>query len=129
MSLIFNRENMFPEAPHNNSSYIQVLQSCGSCDSISAQEILDLIYSISVNTSPSPQLVSDVKISRAKAIIKYIQTLNFKLKVPGNYRINRPSYHSDMPFDTALLLLTQNQRWLPSGPCFPLLSQLSALEE
>ena len=113
MSLIFNGENMFPEAPYNNSSYIQVLQSCGLRDSVSAQEILDLIYSISVNTSPSPQLVSEGKITRAKAIIEYIQTDNFKCKVAGSYLINRSIYRSYLPFDTALLLLSQNRSWLP----------------
>ena len=113
MSLIFNGESIFPEAPYSNSSYIQVLQSCGLRNSVSAQEILDCIYSISVNTAPSPQLVSEVKITRAKAIIECIQTHNIKSKVAGSYLINRSICPSYLPFDTALLLLTQNRSWLP----------------
>ncbi len=65
MSLIFNGETMFPGNPYSKSSYIYVLQSCGLRDSVSAQEILDLIYSISVKIRGLPQLESEMKITCA----------------------------------------------------------------
>ena len=113
MSLIFKEEKVFPAEPYNTSNYIKVLQNCGLRDSVTAQEILNIIFSISVCASSSPSLVSEVKITRAKAIINYIQMPNFKNIKAGSFIIDKSINRSYLPFDTALLLLSENRSWFP----------------
>ena len=111
--LMFKGEKVFPAEPYNTSSYIKILQNCGLRDSVTAQEILNIIFSISVYASSSPLLVSEVKIARAKAIINYIQMPNFKNKKAGSFNIDESINRSYLPFDTALLLLSENRSWFP----------------
>ena len=113
LSSIFEGECLFPAEPYNTSNYLKILKGCGLRDFVSAQEILDLIFSISVDVSTSPQPVSDMKITRAKAIVNYMQTQEFKSRMSGSYIIDKSIYCSYLPFDTALLLLSEKRSWFP----------------
>ena len=109
---MFHGENVFPGAPFSN--YIAVLKECGLRDSLSPQEILNLIFSISENASNAPQGVSQEKLSRAKAIVAYIQMEDIKRRKKESCQLNRSIMtYSYFPFDTALLLLSERRSWLP----------------
>ena len=113
VSQIFLGENVFPAGPY--SHHIDVLQKCGLRDAVSPQEILDIIFSISGTKSSMPQLVNEIKVSRARAILTYIQTNDFKRIKRGSYKVHKSveRYGSHFPFDTALLLLSENRCCLP----------------
>ena len=113
VSQIFLGENVFPAGPY--SHHIDVLQKCGLRDAVPPQEILDIIFSISGTKSSMPQPVNEIKVSRARAILAYIQTNDFKRMKRGSYKVHKSveRYGSHFPFDTALLLLSENRCWLP----------------
>ena len=115
VSEIYKGEDVFPCAPYNSPRYLQVLEHCGMHTSVSAQEILDAIFSISEGPSSFPQYVNQVKLSRAEAILKYIDTNDFMSQTSYTFcKVNR-SIHSSyiLPFETAIQKLSSKRSWLP----------------
>ena len=115
---IFFEEGVFPCHPYNK--YIENLSLCGLRSSVSPQEILDVIYSISLPANSHPQEVNKTKLTRTKAVMKYISSKDFSCQVAGTYQINRSIQKGYMPFPTALLLLSCYRSWLPvlsERPC------------
>ena len=110
ISLMFEGEKRFPEIPYSNPNCIEILKKCGLRNSVSAQEILNLILSISYCALREPLRVSRAKIIRARAIIDYIQKPDFKRKIMGKFKVGN---RSNLPFDKALLFLSKNRSWLP----------------
>ena len=108
LSSLFLKENVFPTSLY--SQYIQVLNKCGLRNSVTPQEILDMIYSISTASNSTPQPVDEVKLSRAKSILTYIETSGFQNQAVGTYLVQNCGY---VPFSTALMLISEKRCWLP----------------
>ena len=111
LSLLFLEEKVFPTSCY--SQYIQVLSKCGLRNSITPQEILDMIYSISTTSKSTPQPMDEVKILRARSILTYIQTSGFQKQVRGIYLVHNSVHCGYVPFPTALMLLSKARCWLP----------------
>ena len=110
-SQIYLGEDVFPRAPYDK--YLNVLRSCGMKTSVSPQEVLDVIYSISTGSSTYPQQVNSTKLNRAKAILKYIGNRSFTSQTSGSFTLNRSIHRGYLPFNTAVQLLSSNRSWLP----------------
>ena len=111
---ILKGENVFPSEPYNASKYISTLKLCGLHTSVTPQKILDVIYSISLPYSSSPQVVDETKMHQSKAILQYIASSGFNFS--GSYKINSKIERGQVPFPTALMLLSSNRSWLPVLP-------------
>ena len=110
-SQIYLGEDVFPCAPYNSSKYLNVLRCCGMKTSVSPQEVLDVIYGISMGSSSHPQQVNSTKLNRAKAILKYIGKASFKNQTSGSFTIKTNT--GFLPFDTAVQSLSSKRSWLP----------------
>ena len=110
-SQIYLGEDVFPRAPYDK--YLNILRSCGMKTSVSPQEVLDVIYSISTGSSSHPQQVNSTKLNRAKAILKYIGNRSFTSQTSGSFTLNRSIHRGYLPFNTAVQLLSCNRSWLP----------------
>ena len=108
---LFQEQEVFPKSMYYQ--YIQVLNKCGLRNSVTPQEILDIIYSISTASSSNPQPVDEVKIVRAKSILTYIQASGFRNQVRGSYSVHNSVHRGHVPFDTALMLISEKRCWLP----------------
>ena len=113
MSSIFAGESVFPSSPYDQLESMGVLRSCGLRTSITAQEVLDTIQSISHTAHSFPQCVDQRTFMRSKAILNYLGKRNF-------YSQNRctqctlPSLHRGyLHFSAALNLISSNKCWLP----------------
>ena len=113
ISNIFRGESVFPSAPYNASKYISILKLCGLCTSVTPQKVLDIIYSISSSASSSPQQVDEAKMHQSRAILQTIANSNFQAQISGTYKINPKIERGYIPFDTALMLLSNRRSWLP----------------
>ena len=111
ITALYSGEDVFPLPPYNTHQRIQVLMSCGLCTSVTPQQVLDLIYSISSSTSSYPQQVSSTKLSRAKAVLEYISTPSFHRQTGGYYTI--PTVRGVYSFTNSLKHLAANRSWLP----------------
>ena len=109
IAALYNGEDVFPQSPYTDSyQRIQVLISCGLCTSVTPQQVLDIIYSIS---SSYQQQVNSTKLNRAKAVLEYISSPSFYSQISGYYTVgnSRGSYS----FSNALKQLTSSRCWLP----------------
>ncbi len=111
LSQLYLGENVFPAS--NYKKFISVLMQCGLKNSVTTQEILNIVFSISITATQLPQPVSLVKIARAKAILDYIQTYEFQQKKAGSFSVDWSIGRGCFPFDTALLLISERRSWLP----------------
>ena len=121
IAALYNGEDVFPLAPYNTPQRIQVLMYCGLRTSVTPQQVLDIIYSISSSASSYPQQVSSTKLSRAKAILEYISKPSFHGQTGGYYTIPSNRLRS-FDFSYALKELATSRSWLPvsdrpSGYC------------
>ena len=115
---LYNGEDVFPLAPFNTPQRLQVLRYCGLQTSVSPQQVLDIISSISAASSSHPQRVSSTRFSRAKAVLEYISTNDFRTKSFGNYQLRL--FRGKYSFSSALHTLSTNRSWLPvMGSCPP----------
>ena len=108
---IFCGENVFPVAPYNKQAYISVLKYCGLRTRVNPQEILDVIFSVAAQASSLPKKVDAVRILRAKAVMKYIQSSTFRYQISGSYKSKICG--GNFSFDSALMLLCRHRSWLP----------------
>ena len=121
ITALYSGEDVFPLAPYNTPQRIQVLMYCGLRTSVTPQQVLDIIYSISSSASSYPQQVSSTKLSRAKAILEYISKPSFHGQTGGCYTIPSNRLRS-FDFSYALKELATSRSWLPvsdrpSGYC------------
>ena len=107
---LYDGEDVFPLAPFNTAQRLQVLRICGLRTSVSPQQVLDIIYSISASASSQPQSVSITRFSRAKAVLEYISTSEFRIRPSGTYNLPSSGKYS---FSNALHTLATNRSWLP----------------
>ena len=107
---LYDGEDVFPLAPFNTAQRLLVLRSCGLQTSVSPQQVLDIISSISAAASPQPQCVSSTRFSRAKAVLEYISTSEFRRQPSGTYKT---PYGGKRSFSSALLTLATKRSWLP----------------
>ena len=115
---LYNGEDVFPLAPFNTAHRLLVLRYCGLQTSVSPQQVLDIISSISAASSSHPRRVSSTRFSRAKAVLEYISTNDFQTKTPGNYQLRL--FRGKYSFSSALHTLATKRSWLPvMGSCPP----------
>ena len=103
---LYEGEDCFPLEPFNSPERLQLLQHCGLRTSVTPQEVLDIIHSISCDASSEPQKVSAVKLRRAKAVIKYISDPAFQQLLSDDPQCQ----HS---FSDDLTRLSTQRCWLP----------------
>ena len=111
IAALYDGEDVFPLAPYNTPQRIQVLISCGLCAAVSAQHVIDIIYSISFSASSNPQQVNVVKIRRAKAVLDYVSSPHFH--IPAGKCCSLPELKSKYSFPDALKQLATSRSWLP----------------
>ena len=109
---LYSGEDVFPQAPYNTKERVQTLRTCGLCVAVTPQQVLDIIYSVSCSFSSNPQRVDSLKLSRAKAVLKYISTPTFYNQTGGRYVVANDHYQS-YTFSTALNYLATSWSWLP----------------
>ena len=112
MSAILAGEDVFPCEPYNTDKSLVVLRSCGLRSSITPQEVLDTIHSISLPSSSNPQKVDRQKFTRAQALLKHVGRKEFERSAKGSYKLGSLHY-GYLPFTTALDFLSSNRCWLP----------------
>ena len=112
ISALYSGEDVFPQAPYNTKGRVQTLRTCGLCVAVTPQQVLDIIYSVSCSFSSNPQRVDSLKLSRAKAVLKYISTPTFYNQTGGRYVVANNHYQS-YTFSTALNYLATSWSWLP----------------
>ena len=103
---LYEGEDCFPLEPFNSPKRLQLLQQCGLRTSVTPQEVLEIIHSISCDASSEPQKVSAVKLRRAKAVIKYISDPAFQQLLSNDPQCQ----HS---FSNDLTRLSTQRCWLP----------------
>ena len=108
---LYDREDVFPLAPFNTAQRLLVLRYCGLQTSVSPQQVLDIISSISAASSSQPQCVSSTRFSRAKAVLEYISTRDFRRKTSGNCQLHL--FRGKHSFSSALHTLATKRSWLP----------------
>ena len=101
LSSLYEGEAVFPLAPFNTKDYLPQLRECGLCQTVSPQNIINIIWSISELSN-----VSNTKISRARNVLRYLNSYlpTIAVSVPGQHQ---------MSFTNALRYLAQNRCWLP----------------
>ena len=115
MNAIFAGSSVFPSPPYTQPESMTVLRSCGLRTSITAQEVLDTICSLTqgayYNTT-TPRQVDATTFSRAKAILNYVgrngfyhQNQRTQCTLQGIY-----GYHY---FPAALSKLSSSRSWIP----------------
>ena len=114
ISQIFNGEDVFPCAPYNTTKYINVLKLCGLQTSIGAQKILDVIFSVSLQSSLDPLQVDQNRLIRAKAILNYIGSSAFCGNLEGSSNLINPLSSQGIPsFSEAIQKISSKRSWLP----------------
>ena len=115
LKTLFYNEPVFPLEPFSGGQCLKVLKQCGLKTSVTQQEIVDIICSISSKSSTSPVAVDQVKHTRAKAVLTYInrwgqQQLSEAVHI-SDY--SRPRYGQNLQFSQALRKLSETKSWLP----------------
>ena len=102
---LFKGEEAFPIHPFNH--HLQHLRKHGLRQTVTGQEIVDIVNSISTRVATSPQKVPPVSVSRAKAVLNYLNAnphvLTEKVIVSRQFS----------PLKQALQTLAQVRSWLP----------------
>ncbi len=109
---LYSGENVFPKAPYNTYERVLTLRSCGLSVTVTPQQVLDIIYSISCSCSSYPQRVDSLKLNRARAVLKYISTPTFYNQTGGQCVVANDEYQYYI-FSTALNHLATSRSWLP----------------
>ena len=111
---LYYQEPVFPVEPFSSGRCLIVLRSCGLKTRASAQEIVDIISSISYPANAYPVQVDEVRQTRAKAVLTYISRWGSQL-TETVYIAGSSGQHSvrSIQFSDALKELSQNKSWLP----------------
>lgn len=112
--MLFQETDSFPSAPYNTPECVNVLVNCGLHSTVMPQKILDIIYSISLPASSSPQPVSGPKMRCALAILDYLASSRFRSEdVSGYFTLDSKISSTPVSFQEALMLLSCQRCWLP----------------
>ena len=95
------QEELFPKPPFNKDPLLHQLRECGLRQTVTAQEIVEIIHSIS---SKPP---TTVEVSRAKAVLAYLDSNHSLLEEKAHYR------HKDVQLKKALQDISDQRKWLP----------------
>ena len=98
---------VFPLAPFDKKHYLPQLRECGLCQTVSPQNIIDIIWYISESYLSK---VKNTKLSRARAVLEY---LNSHLPAIAEHYVTIPGRKHQMPFTKALCYLAKSRCWLP----------------
>ena len=112
---LFYNEPVFPSEPFSGGQCLKVLKQCGLKTSVTQQEIVDIICSISSKASTSPVAVDQAKHTRAKAVLTYIKRWGHQ-QLSETVHISdypRPRYGQNLQFSQALRKLSETKSWLP----------------
>ena len=112
---LFYNEPVFPSEPFSGGQCLKVLKQCGLKTSVTRQEIVDIICSISSKASTSPVAVDQAKHTRAKAVLTYIKRWGHQ-QLSETVHISdypRPRYGQNLQFSQALRKLSETKSWLP----------------
>ena len=69
---LFLDEPVFPVLPFSEDKYLFHLRDCGLRQSVQPQDIINIVSSIALPRAAVPQKVGTTKLSRARAVLKYI---------------------------------------------------------
>ena len=109
---IFKGQDLFPGAPYSDSKCLCILEHCGLRTSVTPQEIIDVIYSISSPANTSPLLVNKTRLCCAQAILRYLKTASFPSKT-ALCILDSKIHRGHMTFSEALELLSKHRNWIP----------------
>ena len=114
MSKIFAGKSVFPVSPYNQPDSMRVLRLCDLHTSITAQEVLDTITSISLTASSTPLHVDEMRFSRAKAILKYVGSGDFYHRYQNTQcAVTSCGWKRYQDFPAALQIISVEESWLP----------------
>ena len=111
---LFYQEPVFPLQPFSTGMCFSVLKQCGLKTTVSPQEIIEIIESISSPANTCPVPVDEVEQKRARAILSYVRNWGYQLSecvcIPG-----QSSYYfrRNVNFSAALKELSMTKSWLP----------------
>ena len=106
---LYHGELVFPVDPFTSIKCVHALEQCGLKTTVSPQEVVDIINSISYAPSNQPILAEHTKYIRAKAVLDYIR--NWNSQTFDEYVV---IFHStQLRFLQALRTLSQTLCWLP----------------
>ena len=119
---LFKGESVFPVAPFTSERCVNALQHCGLKTTVSPQEIVNIIGTISFPLSYQPVVVEGTKYARAKAVLDYVSNMSSQ-KFDENVTFLCYSKHVTLKFSQALKDLSQTKCWLPvkseAPKCYP----------
>ena len=105
---LYEGESVFPLAPFDTTHCLPQLRECGLCQTVSPQNIIDIIWTISESTQLSK--VSDIQLSRARSILEYLDSSVAEQK---NVLVNVPLQDVKTYFKDAVLSLAGERCWFP----------------
>ena len=105
---LYNGEDVFPFGLYKTPERTQALISCGLQTSVTLQQVLNIIFSISSPASSRPQEIDSTRLNRAQAVLKYISSIS---QNDGLY--NLPFIKGRFSFSSALRQLASKTNWLP----------------
>ena len=111
IAALYKEEDVFPLTPYNTPHRIEMLKCCGLQTTVTPQQVLDVVYSISSSSTSTPQEVDCTRFSRANAILQYFGTHTFSTQPTGYFRVPESSINHF--FFDALKHLTISRSWLP----------------
>ena len=109
---LFKGESVFPVAPFTSERCVYALQHCGLKTTVSPQEIVNIIGTISFLLSYQPVVVEGTKYARAKALLDYVSNMSSQ-KFDENVTFLCHSRHVTLTFSQAPKVLSQTTCWLP----------------
>ena len=109
---LFTNEPVFPVGAFCNKKHIEILESCGLKNTVSTQEVVEIICSIcSPANDTIPVKVDKVRHTRARAVLNYIKKWDSELSeivcIAGQYK------QGGLKFSEALVQLSLKKSWLP----------------
>ena len=107
---LFLEEPVFPVLPFGEEKYLFHLRDCGLRQSVQPQDIVNIVSSIALPRAAVPQKVGTTKLSRARAVLKYISGCPPHLL---QSQVTMPGYSGTYTFQSALHHFASNQSWLP----------------
>ena len=109
---LYQEKSVFPTHPFDQRKYRESLLESGLRISVNAKEIVEIIQSNATSATRSPQKVDNAKISRAKAVLKYLSSHSALLNEMVTLNIGY-GQHSTVIMKRALLNLASQYNWLP----------------
>ena len=107
---LYEDESVFPLAPFNTKDYLPQLRECGLCQTVSPQNVIDIIWTISESSRDQLSKVSDIQLSRARSVLEYLDSSVAEQK---NVLVNVPLQDVKTCFKDAVLSLAGERSWFP----------------